>query len=219
MMLSRSCSSDAVIWILWAGIAACRPEAVGLKGKYSSAHLVCSRVIHLLLHNWIWIGAIRTDSVKTCSEVDINFPNGKKGNFCHKWLHLFSILSPDDYAARSQQPGRGLMYLSFIGLEVMALNCTRGGSSWILGKIYSQKEQWGIGMGCPGRWWSHYPWRGSRNMQMWHWGADVVSGHGESGLTIGLDDLSGLFKLNDSMILWSCIMRVPFPALPIGLFH
>jgi len=29
----------------------------------------------------------------------------------------------------------------------------------------------------------------------------VVSGHGESGLTIGLDDLSGLFKLNDSMIL------------------
>ena len=29
---------------------------------------------------------------------------------------------------------------------------------------------------------------------------DMVSGHGEDGLMIGLDDLSGLFKSNDAMI-------------------
>jgi len=29
---------------------------------------------------------------------------------------------------------------------------------------------------------------------------DMVSGHGEDGLMFGLDDLSGLFKSNDAMI-------------------
>ena len=38
----------------------------------------------------------------------------------------------------------------------------RGGSSWISGKIYSQKEQSGIKTGCPGNRWSHCLWRCSR---------------------------------------------------------
>ena len=30
---------------------------------------------------------------------------------------------------------------------------------------------------------------------------DTINGHGSDGLTFGLDDLSGLFNLNDSVIL------------------
>jgi len=34
-----------------------------------------------------------------------------------------------------------------------------GGLDWIFGKISSLKEQSDIGTGCPGKWWSHHPWR------------------------------------------------------------
>ena len=39
-------------------------------------------------------------------------------------------------------------------------------SGWILGKISFQKEWWCIETGCPGRWWSHHPWRCSRNVDV-----------------------------------------------------
>jgi len=39
------------------------------------------------------------------------------------------------------------------------LKCVRGGLDWILGKISLLKEWSGIGIGCPGRWLSHHPWR------------------------------------------------------------
>ena len=45
-----------------------------------------------------------------------------------------------------------------IGLEKIAPSCTRGDSSWILGKISPLKQWSGTGMGCPGRWLSHCPW-------------------------------------------------------------
>jgi len=44
----------------------------------------------------------------------------------------------------------------------------RGGLDWILGKISVLKEWSGIGPGCPGRWWSPHPWRGSKTVWMWH---------------------------------------------------
>jgi len=50
-----------------------------------------------------------------------------------------------------------------IGLEGAASSCTRGHSGWTLGNI--SLRQWsGAGMGCPERWWSHCPWRCSRNI-------------------------------------------------------
>ena len=73
------------------------------------------------------------------------------------------------------------------------LKLHRGASSWILGRIYSQKEWWGIGTGCPGRWWSGHLQRYPRNVYMWHWGT-WFSGHGGFGLMVGLDDLSSLFQ-------------------------
>jgi len=33
-----------------------------------------------------------------------------------------------------------------------------------LGTISLPKEWSGIGTGCPGRWWSHHPWKCSKNM-------------------------------------------------------
>jgi len=38
-------------------------------------------------------------------------------------------------------------------------------------RIKSHKALKGIGTGCPGRWWSHHPWRGSKNVYVWHFGA------------------------------------------------
>ena len=54
------------------------------------------------------------------------------------------------------------------GQEGMALSCAKGDSGWILGKISLPKEWCCSGTGCPGRWWSHHPWRCSRAVWMWH---------------------------------------------------
>ena len=46
-----------------------------------------------------------------------------------------------------------------IGQEGMASSCTREGLDWILGSISLQNGLLGVGMGCPGQWWSPHPWR------------------------------------------------------------
>jgi len=51
------------------------------------------------------------------------------------------------------------------------LSCAQGCSGWILGKIFSLKEWWGIGTGCPGGMCcGHHPWRCYRTMEREHWG-------------------------------------------------
>jgi len=74
----------------------------------------------------------------------------------------------------------------------MASRCVRGGLDWKLGQISLLKEWSGIGTGCPGKW-SHHPWRCSKNMYRWHL-VTRFSRHGSVGLTVGLDDLRGLFQ-------------------------
>ena len=44
------------------------------------------------------------------------------------------------------------------------LKLCQGGLDWILGKIYLLKGLSSIGTGCPERWWSHHPWRSSKNV-------------------------------------------------------
>jgi len=34
----------------------------------------------------------------------------------------------------------------------------------MLGKVSLLKEWSDIGIGCPGKWWSHHPWRCSKNV-------------------------------------------------------
>lgn len=66
--------------------------------------------------------------------------------------------------------------------------CARESSCWILGRIYFQKEWWGIGTS----WWSRCIWRCSRKGKMWHW-ERWFSGH-DGDMLIGLDDLGGFFQ-------------------------
>jgi len=47
--------------------------------------------------------------------------------------------------------------------------------------------------GCPGKWWSHHPWRCSKNVYMWHF-RTWFSRHSGVRLTVGLDDLGGLLQ-------------------------
>ena len=54
-------------------------------------------------------------------------------------------------------------------LEGMASNCAREGSGWPLGNTASLKGWSGTGMGCSGRWWSHWPWRCSKKVWMLYW--------------------------------------------------
>ena len=64
-----------------------------------------------------------------------------------------------------------MVNLNFLlGLEGMASSCSREGSSWTLGNTTSLKGWSGTGMGCPERWWSHQPWRCSRNVWTLCWG-------------------------------------------------
>jgi len=58
----------------------------------------------------------------------------------------------------------------------------------MLGKI-SLLQEW-PGPGCPGQWWSPHPWRGSKNIWMWHF-KTRFSRHGGVGVMVGLDDLRG----------------------------
>ena len=63
----------------------------------------------------------------------------------------------------------------------------------MLGNTTSLKGWSGTGMGCPGRRWSHRPWRCSRNV------GRCVEGHGlvrtiGDGWMVGLRDPVGLFQ-------------------------
>ena len=69
-----------------------------------------------------------------------------------------------------------LMWL-VIGVEGMASSCAREGSGWTLANTTSLKEWSGTGMGCPERWWSHWPWRCSRNVWTLRWGTCFSENH------------------------------------------
>ena len=83
--------------------------------------------------------------------------------------------------------------------EETASSCIRGGLDWILGKMSLLEEWSGLGPGCPGQGGSPHPWRLSKTVWMWHLGTRF-SRHGGVGLTVGPDDLRGLFWL---LILWT----------------
>jgi len=82
--------------------------------------------------------------------------------------------------------------------DVMVIPWCNLRPSRVSGNISSLKEWSSIGTGCPRKRGSAYSWRHSRNMQMLHLGTQLI-GHGDDGLTVGLDNLTGLFQLNDSV--------------------
>ena len=62
-----------------------------------------------------------------------------------------------------------------------------------IGEISFLREWSGVGPGCPGQWGSPHPWRGSDTVWLWHLGTGF-SRRGGIGVTVGLDDLRGLFQ-------------------------
>lgn len=64
------------------------------------------------------------------------------------------------------------------------------------GRIYSQAGLLSIEAGCPGSWWSHPPWRCSRNDWTGHW---VLWSGWQGWSKVGLDDLGVFPNLNDSV--------------------
>ena len=56
----------------------------------------------------------------------------------------------------------GVSLFSRVTSDRTGRSCTREDSGWTLGNTTSLKGWSGTGMGCPERWWSHCPWRGSR---------------------------------------------------------
>ena len=73
----------------------------------------------------------------------------------------------------------------------MASSCIRGGSIWILGKIYSLKEWSGSGTAAQGGG-SPHPWRCSGAVGMWHklWFVGSIG----DGWMVGHDDLGNPFQ-------------------------
>ena len=59
----------------------------------------------------------------------------------------------------------------------MASSYTREGSGWMLGNTTSLKEWSSTGMGCPERWWSHWPWWCSKSVWMLCWGTWFSKNH------------------------------------------
>lgn len=83
-------------------------------------------------------------------------------------------------------------------------------SGWISGEISSQKKQWCIGGGCPGKWWGHCSWRYSRTMETWHWGTLGMVAMGWWSDLMILEVFSNLY---DSVILFHlCILINTFYA-------
>jgi len=102
----------------------------------------------------------------------------------------------------------------------LALNTDREGEATAsLGNLgqglttLTGKNAWSdIGTGCPGKWLSPHPWRCSKNMYMWHLGT-WFGRHGGVGLTVGLDDLRGLFQPMILLFLLISDLNLPSSSL------
>lgn len=84
----------------------------------------------------------------------------------------------------------------------------RRGLAWILGKKLSTKRVVKHWKGCPEKGLSHQPWRGLKDVYVWHLGTQFSGGLGSAGLMVGLN-LKGLCQPKDSLILWENTERQP----------
>ena len=71
----------------------------------------------------------------------------------------------------------------------------------ILGKMSFLQEWSGTGPGCPEQGWSPHPWRGSKNVWMWHLGRGLA-GMGVLGWRLDLMIFEIFSNLHDSMKQW-----------------
>ena len=87
----------------------------------------------------------------------------------------------------------------------------------MLGNTASLKGWSGTGMGCPERWWSHRPWRCSRNVWMLCWGTWFSESHwwwanGWTGWSCGTFSTWAILWFNDM------VFYTDFTLFPLCLF-
>ena len=129
------------------------------------------------IHMWLRWLAVQLDKMGTWEEKQegrevVDFAvdqatglghNWKEPASCLAWLQSTEqgILCPLLLAAPRLSPLHLLdqLHPCFLWPQV-----AWGGLDRILGKISLLKESSSIGTGCPGKWWSHHPWRGSINV-------------------------------------------------------
>lgn len=75
----------------------------------------------------------------------------------------------------------------------MASRCTKRGLGWVSGRTSSWKGWLGAGTGCPGKWWSHCPWKHIKDMGLWWLATWFSGGFGSVRLMVGRDYLKNLF--------------------------
>jgi len=84
----------------------------------------------------------------------------KRGQQAAGKVHRGGVFAP---GMQQSLFSHGLMAVRY-KRAIMASSSVRGGLDWILGKISVLEESSGIGTNCPGKWWSHHPWRCSKNV-------------------------------------------------------
>ena len=171
-------SPDVTIWVMDRGVCGLSVSIVSMVEERKKSQLLSSvnqgcALLPLLMV--AWSGELQTCVMLTCVPKTNSVGSSCLQGFGTQVLWgaaeaIGIVWSGEEVQVRPyyslQWPGGGsevgvslFSQVTAIGWERMASSCTRGGSGWILGRISSQKEWWGTGMGCPGRWWSHCPWR------------------------------------------------------------
>lgn len=64
---------------------------------------------------------------------------------------------------------------------------------WMLGNISPLKGWSGIGVGWPGQWWNHHPWKHSNDVWMWRLGTRLSGEYDSFRLTAGIKSLGKSF--------------------------
>jgi len=105
----------------------------------------CTEVLESVQRSATKLWRVWSTSLMRCSwgNWDCLVRRGLRGDLIALYIYLKGACSEVGVGLFSQ--------VTVIGQEVMASRCTRWGSDWILGKISSLKEWWGIGTSCPSR--------------------------------------------------------------------
>ena len=129
-------------------------------------------------------GELSSDSRNVCPTARGRRMDSKPGR--NRFLDVFCFISPG--------PNKNDLHFT-VPLSILVIN------------LILRETGMGTGMGCPGRWWSHWPWRCSRNVWMLCWGTWFSENHwwwvnGRTGWSCGSFPTFVILWSYDSMKEW-----------------